>query len=158
MPWYPKAILSVVAALVLALAVVRPLRAWALTTDIRYLIAFHIVRFVGFYFLFLYSLYELPYNFAVFGGLGDIVVAILALVVIFFFARFSPAVVSWNLLGLADIVAVAVTAARDEMAAPGSMHMLDRFPLILLPTCIVPLIIVTHGLMLVRAASPGQER
>jgi hypothetical protein len=43
-----------------------------------------------------------------------------------------------------------VTAARDEVAVPGSMYLLDRFPLILLPTLIVPLIIVTHGLMLVR--------
>jgi hypothetical protein len=57
---------------------------------------------------------------------------------------------TWNLLGLADIVGVAVTAARSEMAIPGSMHQLDKFPLILLPTLIVPLIVVTHGLMLVR--------
>jgi hypothetical protein len=152
LPWYPKAILLVVAALVLALAMVRPLRAWALTTDIRNLIAFHLIRFVGFYFLFLYSLRELPYNFAVFGGWGDIAVAVLALVVMFFSAKSRTALVAWNLVGLADIIAVAATAARDEMAVPGSMHLLDRFPLILLPTCIVPLIIVTHGLMLVRAA------
>ena len=118
--------------------------------DIRYLIAFHLVRFVGFYFLFLYSLGELPHNFAVRGGLGDIVVAVLALALLFC-AGFSPAVVLWNLLGLMDIVAVVVTVARDEIAVPGSMHVLDRFPLILLPTCVVPLIIVTHGLMLVRA-------
>ena len=152
MPWYPKAILLVVAALVLALAMVRPLRAWSLATDIRYLIAFHLIRFVGFYFLFLYSLRELPYNFAVFGGWGDIAVALLALVVMFFRVKSRTALVAWNLLGLADIIGVAATAARDEAAVPGSMHLLDRFPLILLPTCIVPLIIVTHGLMLVRAA------
>jgi hypothetical protein len=152
LPWYPQAIVFVVAALVLALRMVRPLRAWALTTDIRSLIAFHLIRFVGFYFLFLYSLGELPYNFAVFGGWGDIAVAVLALVVMFFCAKSRSALVVWNLLGLADIVAVAATAARDEMAVPGSMHLLDRFPLILLPTCIVPLILVTHLLMLVRAA------
>jgi hypothetical protein len=156
-PWYPKTILSVVAALVLALVIVRPLRAWALTTDIRYLIAFHMVRFVGFYFLFLYSLHELPYNFAVLGGSGDIAVAILAFALIFF-ARFGPAVALWNFLGLADIISVVVTAARDELAVPGSMHLLDRLPLILLPTCIVPLIIVTHGVMLVRLLRPERHR
>jgi hypothetical protein len=135
---------------VLALAIVRPLRAWAFTVDLRYLIGFHLIRFVGIYFLFLYSVHELPYNFAVLGGLGDIIVALLAVVVIFF-AGSGPAVVLWNLLGLADIVAVAVTVARDEAAVPGSMYLLDRFPLILLPTLIVPLIIVSHGLMLVRS-------
>jgi hypothetical protein len=150
-PWYPKAIFAVVAVLVLALAVVRPFRAWALTTDIRHLIAFHLVRFVGFYFLFLYSLGELPYNFAVRGGIGDIVVAVLALALIFC-AGFRPAVLVWNVLGLIDIFTVIVTASRDEIAVPGSMHLLSRFPLVLLPTCIVPLIIVTHGLMLVRVA------
>jgi hypothetical protein len=157
-PWFPKAILSVVAALVLTLALVRPFRVWALTTDIRYLIAFHLTRFVGFYFLFLYSLHELPYNFAVLGGSGDIVVATLALVVMFFFAKSGPVVVVWNLLGLADIIAVAVTAARDEITVPGSMHQLNHFPLILLPTIIVPLIIVTHGLMLARLLRPARIR
>ena len=75
---------------------VRPLRAWALTTDIRSLIAFHLIRFVGFYFLFLYSLGELPYNFAVFGGWGDIAVAVLALVVMFFCAKSRSALVVWK--------------------------------------------------------------
>ena len=32
----------------------------------------------------------------------------------------------------------------------GLMHQLNQFPLILLPTFIVPVIIVTHGLMLMR--------
>jgi hypothetical protein len=45
---------------------------------------------------------------------------------------------------------VAATAARSEIAVPGSMHQLNQFPLILLPTFIVPVIIVTHGLMLMR--------
>jgi hypothetical protein len=157
-PWFPKAILSVVAALVLTLALVRPFRVWALTTDIRYLIAFHLTRFVGFYFLFLYSLHELPYNFAVLGGSGDIAVATLALVVMFFFAKSGPVVVVWNLLGLADIIAVAVTAARDEITVPGSMHQLNHFPLILLPTIIVPVIIFTHGLMLARLLRPARIR
>ena len=150
-PWFPKAILRVTWALVLVVAIARPLREWAMRVDVRWLISFHLTRFVGIYFLYLYSVRELPYNFAVWGGVGDIIVATLA-VVLLFGARFRSAIVAWNVLGLADIVAVVVTAARSEIAVPGSMHQLDQFPLILLPTFVVPVIIVTHALMLLRAA------
>jgi hypothetical protein len=150
-PWYPKAIIAVVGVLTVALAVARPLRKWALRVDVRWLIGFHLVRFVGLYFLYLYARHELPYRFAVWGGWGDILVAALAIVVILFFAGSKAAVVAWNILGLADILAVAGTVSRSESAVPGSMHQLDKFPLILLPTFVVPVIIVTHGLMLLRA-------
>jgi hypothetical protein len=117
--------------------------------DLRWLVGFHLVRLVGIYFLCLYARHELPYAFAVCGGVGDITVAVLALVVIFS-AKSGPALIAWNILGLVDILAVAATAARWEIAVPASMHQLNQFPLILLPTFIVPVIIVTHGLMLMR--------
>jgi hypothetical protein len=149
-PWYPKAIFGVVAVLVLALLLLRPLRDWAMRVDIRALIAIHLIRFVGFYFLILYSQKELPYSFAVRGGIGDIIIATFALILLFF-SRSKPALIIWNAAGLLDILGVAVTAARSEIIFPGSMHQLDQFPLILLPTVAVPLIIVTHGIMLFRA-------
>ena len=150
-PWYPKAILAVSAALVLAIATVPGLRRWAFRVDMRRLVALHLVRFVGIYFLYLYTQEELPYRFAVIGGIGDIIVATLAIFVMLW-APSKPVLLAWNILGLADIVSVAVMAARSEIAVPGSMHQLDRLPLILLPAVIVPLIVVTHGLMLVRIA------
>lgn len=162
MPWYPKAILAVVAALVLLMALVRPFRQWAFRLDLRWLIGFHLIRFVGIYFLYLYAQRELPYSFAVWGGAGDIVVAVLALLAIFLFrtkpsVRMRPLIIGWNILGLLDIVAVAITAARSEIDAPGSMHQLDKFPLVLLPTVIVPLVIVTHGLMLTRVLRSNSQ-
>jgi hypothetical protein len=150
MPWYPKVIASIVVAQTLVLLFVRPFREWAFGVEVRKLIGFHLVRFVGIYFLYLYSNRELPYDFAVFGGIGDILVATLAMVLIFF-ANSKPAVVGWNAFGLIDILAVAITAARSELAVPGSMYQFDKLPLILLPTFVVPVIIATHGLMLVRA-------
>jgi hypothetical protein len=149
MPWYPKAVLGVLVFLIAATALIRPLRNRALTVDVRYLVAFHLVRFVGYYFLYLYNRGQLPRNFAVFGGWGDIAVSILAIALIFV-PQSKFAMISWNLLGLADILAVAATAARDELASPGVMHQLDHLPLILLPTLIVPLVIFTHGLILIR--------
>jgi len=156
MPWYPKAILAALAILACLFVISRPFRNWAFRLDIRYLIAFHLVRFVGIYFLYLYAQHQLPYRFAVWGGTGDIVVAILACIAIRF-ASFRPGLILWNLLGLVDILAVAVTAARSEIAVPGSMHQLDRFPLILLPTFVVPIVIATHALMLFRAIRPETQ-
>ena len=119
MPWYPKAILAIVAALVAAVLWLRPLRTWALRVDLRWLVGFHLVRFVGIYFLCLYVRHELPYAFAVWGIVGDIIVAALALVVILS-AKSRPALIAWNILSLVDILAVAATAARSEIAVPGS--------------------------------------
>jgi hypothetical protein len=148
-PWYPQAIIGIVVILTLAIVFAPLLREWALRIDIRWLIGFHLTRFVGFYFLYLYSRDELPYAFAVRGGIGDIIVAALACVLLFF-ARFKSAVIVWNILGTIDILDVVITVARSESAGPGSMHQLDHFPLILLPTFIVPVIIVTHGLIFFR--------
>jgi hypothetical protein len=150
MPWYGQAILAVAAALAALLVFVRPFGRWALRVDLRWLVAIHLVRFVGFYFLYLYSHGELPFRFAVWGGWGDISVSLLAIAVVVFAYRNKFAVAAWNVLGLADILAVAITASRSELAVPGSMHQLDRLPLVLLPTFIVPVIIVTHVLMLLR--------
>jgi hypothetical protein len=108
-----------------------------------------LTRFVGFYLLYLYSNRQLPNAFAVRGGIGDILVATLACVLLVF-ANSKPALIAWNILGSIDILDVVITVARSESAVPGSMHQLDHFPLVLLPTFIVPLIIVIHGLIFYR--------
>src|SRR5260370_12542677 len=113
------------------------------------LIALHLIRIVGFYFLYLDARDEVPSRFAVWGGTGDIVVAALA-VPLLFFAQLRAGVALWNLVGLADILAVAATAARSEIAVPGSMHRLDQLPLVLLPMLVGPGVIVTHAPWLVR--------
>lgn len=136
---------------------VRSFHKWAFRVDVRWLIAFHMTRFIGIYFLYLYAQHELPYAFSIVGGTGDIIIAVLALIIIRF-ASYKPALFAWNVIGLLDIVAVAVMAAQSEMAIPGSMHQLDKFPLVLLPTFIVPVIIVTHGLILVRIFKPEYPR
>jgi hypothetical protein len=123
MPWYPKAIFSIVAIAALVLIFVRPLRDWALHVDIRWLIAVHLTRFVGFYFLYLYAQHGLPYAFAVRGGIGDILVAALACILLFFAAS-KPALIAWNILGTIDILDVVITVGRSESAVPGSMHQL----------------------------------
>lgn len=127
---------------------VRSLRAWFDSVDLRVLVALHLTRFVGADFLILYSRGELPFGFAVPGGVGDIVVAAWALTLLLWIRADTPAgrraYRLWNVVGLLDILLVVTTAARLGVTAPASMAALLRLPLSLLPTFLVPLIIASH--------------
>src|SRR6185295_18865758 len=128
-------------------------RAWANAIPLRVVVLLHVTRFVGFYFISLYRQGQLPYAFAVPGGLGDIIVATLALVVVFApLAQTTRhrAIFIWNVIGLIDILMVVVTAARLGLAEPASMRALTYLPLSLLPTFLVPIIIASHVLIFVR--------
>jgi hypothetical protein len=94
----------------------------------------------------------LPCGFARPAGWGDIVVAILALAVLgamrIEFAK--PLLLTWNTLGLIDIVFVVFSALRFGLQDWQSMHGLRELPLSLLPTFLVPFIIASHVLIFVR--------
>src|SRR4051794_11926399 len=55
--------------------------------DLRALIAIHVSRFVGFYFLFLCGRGELPCSFATTAGWGDVVVAAIATLFLIFWKQ-----------------------------------------------------------------------
>lgn len=61
-----------------------------------------------------------------------------------------PFLLTWNTLGLIDIVFVVASALRFGLKDWQSMHMLGELPLSLLPTFLVPLIIASHVLIFVR--------
>ena len=129
-------------------------RSWCMTVDLRALVLFHVTRFVGIYFLILYSEGRLPYAFAVPGGWGDIAVAVYAVLVALYVKPEGKAGWSlylfWNVLGFADILFVVITAARLALSDPGSMAELLRLPLSLLVTFVVPVIIFTHIVIFAR--------
>lgn len=134
----------------------KPFRDWLRALDLRAIIALHLTRFVGFYFLWLYGKGELPYRFAVPGGWGDIIVATGAIVILASWSGFGsrrPVLLIWNVYGLVDILFVVATAAREALAAPASMAALLRMPLCLLATFLVPLIISSHLLIFSRVRS-----
>ena len=153
MPAVQGILVGLTALLVLAYRASSFVRGWADALPLRTVVFLHVTRFVGFYFIWLYRRGELPYAFAVPGGLGDIIVATLALGVVF--APLAPAarrhaMFIWNVIGLIDILLVVVTAARLGRADPLAMRALTHLPLSLLPTFLVPLIIATHILVFVR--------
>ena len=129
-------------------------RRWALAVDLRGLVLIHVTRLVGIYFLVLHGQGELPYAFAVPGGWGDITVAVTAIGVCLLARPATPVgrgvILAWNVLGLADIVLVVVTASRLGLGDPDSMRALLRLPLSLLPTFLVPIIIATHVIIFAR--------
>ena len=134
------------------------IRVWVLNVDVRWLVLFHVTRlFAGAYFLLLCQRDQLPCGFARTAGWGDIVIAILAVAVIGAmrteFAK--PLLLTWNTLGLIDIIFVVLSALRFGLNDWQSMHALRERPLSLLPTFLVPLIIASHVLIFVRLGRAG---
>jgi hypothetical protein len=149
------------AALIVAGIVVPSFRSWLAGLDLRTVIALHLTRFVGVYFLVLYARGLLPFQFAVVGGWGDIAIAATALVWLVLTREPAEHLVLlhlWNLCGLVDIVFVVATAARMGRADPASMGPLRTLPLSLLPTFLVPLIVASHILIFWRLSlAPRRE-
>ena len=129
---------------------------WASTVGLRTLIAIHLVRFIGIYFLILSARDRLPAGFARPAGIGDIIVATGAVVFLVGPKSRSLSAPSriWNFFGFIDIVFVALTALRFGLQDWPSMAALRELPLSLLPTFFVPLIIASHVLIFVRLMSP----
>ena len=147
-PPAPQLILvSLTAALLVAWRVSAGFREWIRTVDLRVLVAIHLTRFVGFYFLFLCGRGELPCSFATTAGWGDVFVATFGLILLAcwkLIGRRRLLLATWNALGLLDILFVVASAARHGMSNPTSMAAMLRLPLSLLITFLVPLIIASH--------------
>jgi len=150
-PRAPQLLLVLLTAvLIVAGATVPSFRAWLASVDLRSVIAIHLTRFVGVYFLVLYARGLLPFDFAVIGGGGDLAIAVSALLLLVLVrepAAHRALLWVWNLCGLIDILFVVATAARMAQADPASMGPLRTLPLSLLPTFLVPVIIATHVLV-----------
>jgi hypothetical protein len=151
----PALVLALAAGLTSAALRVPSLRAWLETIDLRSLVLLHVSRLVGFYFLFLLQRDELPRAFALPGGLGEIVVGVMALPVVF-----APlddqgrqrAIRIWNVVGLIDILLVVFTITRLNLTLPWQLRPLTELPLSLYPTFLMPLLITTHVILLQRTS------
>jgi hypothetical protein len=131
-------------------------RNWVAIVDLRALIALHLTRFIGIYFLILAQRGRLPLGFARPAGVGDIIIASGAVVLLA-----APGLRSWqkllriwNFIGFIDIVFVAFSALRFGLQDWQSMAALRTLPLSLLPMFLVPLIIASHVLIFIRLTAP----
>jgi hypothetical protein len=158
-PAVPAIVASLAGALLLAYFKNRAFRGFVDDLDTRALLAVHLTRFVGFYFLYLASQGRLPRQVAIPAGWGDIVVALGALALVL---KPEPRWIGlWNFVGLADILSVILAVARELLARRESMAEFTTLPLSLLPTFVVPLIVATHAALFLRLrhqASPKKQK
>lgn len=129
---------------------VRVFQMWSLELDLRWLILYNVVRVgVGAGFVVM-SGEELPAEFALFAGWGDIAVGATALMAVFCVPALTVLrrrmVFAWNLFGLLDMLMVFVTAQRLILfgSDPNPLIELTRFPLLIVPMFVVPLVLITH--------------
>jgi hypothetical protein len=121
------------------------------------LVAYHVLRApIGASFLVQSSMGQLTPDFAVPAGYGDLAVGFTALAASVA-AYQSPersrrAVALWNWFGLVDILLVFFTAQRILLfgEGPSAMRSFFALPNQLIPLIIVPLVLVTHALVLLR--------
>jgi hypothetical protein len=137
--------------LLICAIVVPGFAAWMKTVDIRVILGFHLVRFVGFYFLWLATVGRLDPLFAEGAGIGDIITAVGATGLLLLpDARDTKWLLIWNIVGFIDILLVVANAVRVVITDPAGFAEFFNLPLGLLPTFIVPLIIVSHLVVFLR--------
>lgn len=111
------------------------------------LIAVHIFRVLGVFFIILYCYHLLPAKFAFSAGLGDILTAVLALPVAKMVSKrtrwATAAVYAWNILGIMDIVNLLVIAVIT--GANGNLREMTVFPFVWFPAFAPATILFLHA-------------
>jgi hypothetical protein len=126
----------------------------------QWVIAIQFYRLEGVTFLALYAAHLLPGLFAIPAGVGDVAVGMAAAGIGFGAIGGRPlrasTILWWNLLGIADLV-VAITTGFLTSPSAFQMFAFDRpnelisvFPLVLIPTFLVPLAILLHIVSLIQ--------
>ena len=126
--------------------------------DLRLAISLHLLRApIGVGFLVAARDGTLPAELALPAGWGDLLVGLLGVGALLAYPRWRKLVWGWNLLALADIVMVIGLAQRVVIfGEPGPGFF--RFPFPMLPLFVVPLVLITHGIVWKRVLAPTAAR
>lgn len=145
---------------ILAYAFSSHIRAYIRTFDLSLLAGLHATRTVGFSFLVLAGMGELPWLFALPAGLGDIMTAVAAPFIAYYAATRTDFIKSnrflaWNIFGLVDFLVALGTGGAARVLGPetvgAGMEPMGTLPLIIIPALLVPMLMLTHLIMLIRA-------
>jgi len=154
-------ILALLAGTLAAVNTVPALRAWIDALPLRVLVGINAVRLVGITFLVLAARGEIAPAFAARAGWGDIATAVLALVLVAAGEPRTPLgrglTHAWNAFGLLDLVVAVATATAVTLrgAIPGITPVLS-FPLVVVPTFFVPVLLANHVVIFRRLRGAGR--
>jgi hypothetical protein len=131
------------------------------------LIGVQLYRIEGAVFLIMFANGRMPGEFALPAGWGDVLIGVSAPIVAWLYrrdaTRWRGLAVLWNVVGLADLI---VAVGMGVLTAPGRFQqfaldapnaLITAFPLVLIPTFLVPLSILLHGLSLWKLRSGGRR-
>lgn len=132
-------------------------RSWAGALDLRFLTLLQTWRIAGIAFVALYAVGELPGQFALPAGLGDMAIGLTAPFVAAYLVgggRWTRrSYVAWTVLGIADLLAAIVLG----VTAAGGMEPVSALPMSLIPTFGVPLTLALHAIVLVNVLQAGSQ-
>jgi hypothetical protein len=145
-----------------AYAASRPFRAYAETVAMPLLVGSHLWRLVGIGFVVGASTGALAAGFGIPAGVGDIIAALWAVLLLPSLRRESTSrgsLLAWNVFGLFDLLLAITLGVLYSESAAGVLHtarsntrLLTAFPFSLIPTFFVPLFILVHLLVFRRLA------
>jgi uncharacterized membrane protein len=134
----------------------------------HWVIAVQLYRAEGVTFLILYASKLLPGLFALPAGAGDIAIGLTGLIIGINAARrgqlLARTVLRWNLFGIADLI---IALATGVLTSPSPLQrfafdrpnqLIATFPLVLIPTFLVPLAILLHIISLTQLRRAGVRR
>jgi hypothetical protein len=133
-------------------------RQFVSSLDLRLLTAAQTFRVVGIVFVLLYYRGALPGAFALPAGWGDFAIGVTAPLLAWYWRPPFPRglFLAWNVLGSLDLV-LAVTLGVLSSATPVGVlagdvttRLMGQFPLSLIPTFFVPLLLILHLISLIR--------
>jgi hypothetical protein len=138
---------------------------------LHWLVGVQFYRVFGAVFLIAYARDEMPGEFALPAGIGDVLVGVAAVAVAYLVAthgaqRMRTTVLAWCALGIADLVVAVGTgflsspSILQQLALDDPNSAITRYPYVLIPTFLVPVSIVLHVYVIqrLRAAATARAR
>ncbi|HTW85610.1 MAG TPA: hypothetical protein VMD91_16190 [Candidatus Sulfotelmatobacter sp.] len=165
-PFVPLAFVLAVVAGALAWTTGPRFRAALRSVPLVALVGANGVRVAGVFFLVLYAQHRLPAPFAQSAGIGDIVTGLGALALVAYASRggtVSPRLLAaWNAFGALDLVVAMTLGVVSQPGLPiqlfgASASAITALPWMLIPTALVPFLLLTHLAIAARLAAPSAQ-